>query len=507
MEEFGDGAAGLLGEVVPASEADSVLGVGEGFEGGDFGGGHGSALESEGAERFGGEGRLVHGIDGAEVALGRDVEEDGLGDFGTEEGSEFASGQMFMMAVLGFLSGEGFGRFEEVADIVEEGGDDEVVGRGLGFGEGGGLKSVFQLSDLLTAVEGMSFGLEQVEEGIRTGDPSHQRNPRVPPGARRARCGSIRADGADRSLSRGRRMSLWVSIIGPAQGLSRKKPARRIGGGRGVFAGVSWKERGREGKPSGLGNRSGRWRGSLKVEPDEAVIGGGGARLHASEAGEGVGLLGPEDAGGEGFEGAGGEDVVDAEVSWVAVGEVGGVGVWWSFVVEVGFRLESSGLGRALAAGYDRGIDEGVFEELIDGGRDACSIGGIAVEIAEDDEVAGRGAGGEGLTIGDEVSGAGRPRDVIGPEADLVMIAFAVAVLGSIEDRGLGWLARMCQVAPGRVMGRSQWLLEESRRTARAWGAYQGEPSGFAGRRAPGMADQRKSRKERTAARSMGKRE
>ena len=233
--------------------------------------------------------------------------------------------------------------------------------------------------------------------------------------------------------------------------------------------------------------------GEREVHPDEAVGGGGGRRLGQRRAGRR-----PEHPGrGDGELGRG-QDVVDAQVARPGVvAPVGGV--------EFG-RAGVAGVGRGFGAAARRArvLQAGVGEEGGDAVAQPGAVEGIGVEVAEDET----GPSGS-AAVRPASSRNGRAVEVVGPEADLVVVAPPVEALRRRRRAAAsGW--RRGGAAGGRPAastGTSQCEREERRSRGRAAASGKGLPSGRSGSSAPGRSLQGRRRKLRAASASMGRRE
>jgi hypothetical protein len=171
----------------------------------------------------------------------------------------------------------------------------------------------------------------------------------------------------------------------------------------------------------------------LEVEPHEAMV-RAREREHANRRERGIRVKWPVDAGADHGHPPPRQHVVDAQVAGIrrVVGEVGRVVRGIALVRRVGTTLEC-GLLHASGAGRDRaGIDARVLQQLLNCALDAVAVDGVGVLVTRDNEVlaAFEAAGLAGI-VGD-VPAAAR-NDVVGPEADLVVIAGAVAIFGAVE--------------------------------------------------------------------------
>lgn len=164
MFQCGGGETGDLGTVIPAAETGSGESVRECLVVQAFLRGHDTPLEGEADLGRDAQTAEVVGFDGAEVAFGGDMEADGLDDLGREALFEPASGEFLVLIVDAVVGGIVGKSVEQMADIVEQGGDDECGGSLLLFGEPGGLECVFLLRDRLPAVLGLAAFAEERED-------------------------------------------------------------------------------------------------------------------------------------------------------------------------------------------------------------------------------------------------------------------------------------------------------------------------------------------------------
>lgn len=129
-----------------------------GFEGVAFGVGHRSTLEVQAVARRVRKVGEIFGVFPAEVALGRDVEADGLDDFGREPCGKMLGAEIFMGgvdAVIGNIFAEVVAKMTE---IVDEAGSDHLrrlpgfasksgaLEGVLGFGDGFAVKAMTSLT-------------------------------------------------------------------------------------------------------------------------------------------------------------------------------------------------------------------------------------------------------------------------------------------------------------------------------------------------------------------------
>ena len=132
------------------------------------------------------------------------------------------------------------------------------------------------------------------------------------------------------------------------------------------------------------------------------------------------------------------------------------------------------------------GVDPRVVEQLLGRLSHAVAVERVGVLVAHDHEP---GPGLEAATLAVIVVDVAAPRGqhIVGPEADLVVVAGPVAVLGTIEHRRGGWLTRVWITLPPTSTGTSQWLLDDSRKTASSSAEYQSAGPGWPGRRAAAL--------------------
>ncbi len=100
----------------------------------------------------------------------------------------------------------------------------------------------------------------------------------------------------------------------------------------------------------------------------------------------------------------------------------------------VGIALQSRLFRSAGAAGRDLGVDQRVVQQLLDRARDAVAIEWIGVLVAGEDEQFARFQTPAHAAIIVDVPAFPR-RHIVRPEADLVEVARAVAVLRPVEHR------------------------------------------------------------------------
>ena len=138
---------------------------------------------------------------------------------------------------------------------------------------------------------------------------------------------------------------------------------------------------------------------------------------------------GPEHAAVDHLEVVGRQHVVEAQGAGPGA-EVAGVGGDVTPAVEAALRGALDG---ALAARDECGIDAWVVQQLGDCARDAVAVEWVGVVVAGDHEagVAGQAAAAPLVVAQPRCRARG---DVLGPQPDLVVVAQAVAVLGTVED-------------------------------------------------------------------------
>src|SRR5687767_6319598 len=94
--------------------------------------------------------------------------------------------------------------------------------------------------------------------------------------------------------------------------------------------------------------------------------------------------------------------------------------------------LHGAGLGRTGAPWYESSVHAGMMNERFNGLVETGAVGRVGIQVPHDHEALAIEAAGASRVVTD-VTGASR-RQVVGPEADLVVIAPAVAVLGAVES-------------------------------------------------------------------------
>ena len=104
-------------------------------------------------------------------------------------------------------------------------------------------------------------------------------------------------------------------------------------------------------------------------------------------------------------------------------------------------------LGTAWAGRGDLGVHLWTVQQLLDGARDAVPVEGIRILITGDHEelISGETAAIPVVVV--DISTTSRV-DVVRPETDLIMIASAIAIFGSVEYR---W----CRMTDEKVDGGS----------------------------------------------------
>jgi hypothetical protein len=104
-------------------------------------------------------------------------------------------------------------------------------------------------------------------------------------------------------------------------------------------------------------------------------------------------------------------------------------------VGQVGATLQRRQLGSACAGGRQLGVDQRMLEQLLDGTWEAVAIQRIGILIASDHEQRSRLESTVTAVVIINVTPSARRADVVRPEAELVEIPRAVAILRSIEDK------------------------------------------------------------------------
>jgi hypothetical protein len=163
---------------------------------------------------------LVGGINAAKIALGGDVEPDGIGDFRAEVAQQPLGGAAFVSVVkVLVVSFRECIRIKDVADIVKQSGCDQL-GRGtLGLGKSCGLQCMLALGDGFRAIGKIATGVEGIQDGINDG--IH--------GLGELKFGKIQAVKNLRSLIRGSidaKQEMWVKFSSPVRSMVSSATAR-----------------------------------------------------------------------------------------------------------------------------------------------------------------------------------------------------------------------------------------------------------------------------------------
>ena len=141
-----------LGAIVPGADSHHGPPVGRPLEVLHLLGGHGTALEAQGLDADVGQLRRIGFVGCDEVSLRGDVSADDVGDvIGEAELSEDLGSDFIVLddANAGHLPAFGG---PDVADVVQESGDDLLLVTVVFPGEVGRLQSVFKLRDRLAVV-------------------------------------------------------------------------------------------------------------------------------------------------------------------------------------------------------------------------------------------------------------------------------------------------------------------------------------------------------------------
>ena len=89
---------------------------------------------------------------------------------------------------------------------------------------------------------------------------------------------------------------------------------------------------------------------------------------------------------------------------------------------------------RSLAARSLAIVNSRVHQQLVDGTRQAVTVVRIGIQVAEDDESSPSWQATTLAVIVDQVAGLSRPEE-ISPEPYFIVVAAAIAILGTVEDR------------------------------------------------------------------------
>src|SRR5205809_4259434 len=154
-EEMGKGRRGLsggLGGIIPAPHSYGVGGERLRHEGIGLASREGAALQLQAALRILGQGFVVRGLQRAQRALRVDVQPDRLDHGGREERAKERDRVVLVLVVDAARARRVALQVQQVAEIVQQRGGDERVGRAFGFGAPRGLKGVLELRHALAAV-------------------------------------------------------------------------------------------------------------------------------------------------------------------------------------------------------------------------------------------------------------------------------------------------------------------------------------------------------------------
>ena len=130
---------------------------------------HQAALQFQAAHRVGRELAEIVRLDGAEIALGRDVQADGLAHFRTETFGQPPGAQLLVHVVEAARGGVLAQLVDHVADIMQQRGKHGGGRRAVGLGQRRGLQRVLQLVDRAQAIALGGAADEDVEKFLTQG--------------------------------------------------------------------------------------------------------------------------------------------------------------------------------------------------------------------------------------------------------------------------------------------------------------------------------------------------
>jgi hypothetical protein len=167
--EVGRAGARILGRFVVAPEAHGFGVQRMAAEGRDVVGRHRPALQGEAAHRIGGKLAEVVRLDGAEIALGGDMQAHRLAHVGAE-----APGEPLRAALLVHVVDAAPGRIlaeivDHVADVVQQRGEHGGGRCRIGFSERRRLQGVLQLADLAQTVAPRGPASKDLQEFLAEG--------------------------------------------------------------------------------------------------------------------------------------------------------------------------------------------------------------------------------------------------------------------------------------------------------------------------------------------------
>ena len=165
---------GDFGLVVGMAKDEGGPGVGKLEKRGGFLGSHGTSLQVEACEGSGRKLGKVVGVGEAEIALGGNMEPDGIEDGRGKMGAERCCREFFMAGIesaIGCVLAE---VVEEVTEIVQQSGGNEGGRPTFPLDKSGGLKGVLKNGNGLAEVGRTAVGSEEIEDLIEGGDGLHE---------------------------------------------------------------------------------------------------------------------------------------------------------------------------------------------------------------------------------------------------------------------------------------------------------------------------------------------
>src|SRR5437763_13165437 len=167
--EIGRRRARVLGGFVVAAQLHGFFMLRMAAEGLDLVGRHRPALQAEAAHRIGRKLAEIVGLDRTEIALGRDMQADGLAHLGTETFCQ-PLGAEFLVHIVDAAAGRILAkRMDHVADIVQQRGQHGRRRAIVGFGECRRLQRVLQLVDRAQSVAARRATGEDVQKFLAQG--------------------------------------------------------------------------------------------------------------------------------------------------------------------------------------------------------------------------------------------------------------------------------------------------------------------------------------------------
>ena len=120
--------ADLLAGIVQEADRDDLVETRLGLEFCRLFRAHGAPLQSQGMDRGGAQRVEIAGVGGAEIALGRHVKAAAIDDHPGKEGFEEPGPRFLVKPVLRVVHRKGAGSADDMADVVQQRGDDDCLG-------------------------------------------------------------------------------------------------------------------------------------------------------------------------------------------------------------------------------------------------------------------------------------------------------------------------------------------------------------------------------------------